>query len=105
MTTSLSLREIARALGGEVCGRKVLCPGPNHSGRSISGEVWAEAEARGLGNQYRKADIRCPFGSPRPKAVVTSEQKGVQGYRQAQLDRKRPILPFGLQILRSSERD
>ena len=31
MMTSLDLRSIARALGGEVQGRQVLAPGPNHS--------------------------------------------------------------------------
>ncbi len=35
---SLDLRTIARALGGEVQGRQVLAPGPNHgrSDRSLS---------------------------------------------------------------------
>ena len=38
MSPALSLRELAQALGGEVSGHAVLCPGPNHSrtDRSLS---------------------------------------------------------------------
>jgi len=34
--SNATLRELARALGGDVAGRQVLCPGPNHSPRDRS---------------------------------------------------------------------
>jgi hypothetical protein len=34
--TALDLRAIARALGGEVSGRRVLAPGPQHSPKDRS---------------------------------------------------------------------
>src|SRR5215216_852568 len=34
--TAMNLRDIADALGGEVSGRQVLCPGPGHSPRDRS---------------------------------------------------------------------
>jgi hypothetical protein len=34
--TALDLRAIARALGGEVSGRRVLAPGPQHSAKDRS---------------------------------------------------------------------
>ena len=34
--TGLSLRELARQLGGEVAGGQVICPGPGHSARDRS---------------------------------------------------------------------
>jgi putative DNA primase/helicase len=45
MNASASLREIARALGGEVCGRHVLCPGPNHSPKDRSLRVTSDPNA------------------------------------------------------------
>jgi putative DNA primase/helicase len=45
--TGLGLREIARALGGEVTGRQVLAPGPNHSRRDRSLSVRISSDAPG----------------------------------------------------------
>ncbi|MEM0906183.1 MAG: toprim domain-containing protein [Pseudomonadota bacterium] len=42
-----TLHEWARALGGEVCGRQILCPGPGHSVRDRSLVVWQSADALG----------------------------------------------------------
>ena len=36
MTPGLSLRAIARLLGGEACNQQVLCPGPGHSAKDRS---------------------------------------------------------------------
>ena len=36
MTPGLSLRAIARLLGGEICGGQALVPGPGHSPRDRS---------------------------------------------------------------------
>jgi len=44
-TAALDLRTIARALGGEVSGRQVLCPGPGHSARDRSLSVRLEPDA------------------------------------------------------------
>jgi hypothetical protein len=44
----LSLQQIARILGGEVVGRQVLCPGPNHSHHDRSLSV----RLTGLGNDF-----------------------------------------------------
>ena len=43
--TTLSLREIAHALGGEVAGGQALCPGPGHSPRDRSLSVKLSASA------------------------------------------------------------
>src|SRR5215213_8094017 len=43
----MDLRSIARALGGEVVGRQVLCPGPGHSPRDRSLSVRLEPRAPG----------------------------------------------------------
>ena len=45
--TGLGLREIARALGGEVTGHQVLAPGPNHSRRDRSLSVRMSNDAPG----------------------------------------------------------
>lgn len=44
---SLTLAEIARALGGEVSGQEVLAPGPGHSGRDRSMSVRLSTERAG----------------------------------------------------------
>ena len=36
----MDLRSLARALGGEVRGQKVACPGPGHSPEDRSLSVW-----------------------------------------------------------------
>jgi putative DNA primase/helicase len=41
----MNLREAARALHGEVCGRRVLCPGPGHSPADRSMSVWLDGGA------------------------------------------------------------
>jgi putative DNA primase/helicase len=41
----IDLRAVARALGGEVCGGSVLCPGPNHGPRDRSLSVRLSATA------------------------------------------------------------
>src|SRR5215213_9856008 len=41
----MDLRSIARALGGEVLGRQVLCPGPGHSPKDRSLSVRLEPTA------------------------------------------------------------
>jgi putative DNA primase/helicase len=43
--TGLSLRAIARRLGGEVCGQQVLCPGPNHGPKDRSLSIRLSARA------------------------------------------------------------
>lgn len=43
----MDLRSAARALGGEVVGRGILCPGPNHSRRDRSLSVLFDASAPG----------------------------------------------------------
>jgi putative DNA primase/helicase len=45
MTTTLDLRTIARACGGEVSGRQVLAPGPGHSPRDRSLSIKIEPNA------------------------------------------------------------
>ena len=47
MSAPSSLREMARALGGEVVGGQVLCPGPGHSSQDRSLSVRPDANARG----------------------------------------------------------
>src|SRR4051794_22297944 len=42
--SSLDLRTIARAVGGDVVGRQVLAPGPNHSRKDRSLSIWATAD-------------------------------------------------------------
>jgi len=43
--TGLSLRAMARATGGEVCGQQVLCPGPGHGPRDRSLAITLSATA------------------------------------------------------------
>lgn len=43
----MDLRSAARALGGEVAGRGIVCPGPNHSRRDRSLSVLFDASAPG----------------------------------------------------------
>jgi putative DNA primase/helicase len=43
----IDLRSIARALGGEISGRQVLCPGPGHSPRDRSLSIKIEPDAPG----------------------------------------------------------
>jgi hypothetical protein len=45
MTRVLTLQELARALGGEICGAQVLAPGPGHSRKDRSLSVWLDASA------------------------------------------------------------
>ncbi len=45
--SGLDLRTIAMALGGEVTGRQVLAPGPNHSRNDRSMSVWVDDDAPG----------------------------------------------------------
>jgi putative DNA primase/helicase len=47
MTPGLSLRAIARLLGGEACGHQVLCPGPGHSAKDRSLSIRFSATAPG----------------------------------------------------------
>jgi len=42
---NMDLRSVARALGGEVSGQQVLCPGPNHSPRDRSLSIKIEPNA------------------------------------------------------------
>jgi putative DNA primase/helicase len=42
---NLDLRALARTLGGDVVGRKVLCPGPGHSPRDRSLQVTLDSDA------------------------------------------------------------
>jgi putative DNA primase/helicase len=42
---SAALREIARALGGEACGRSVLAPGPGHSRQDRSLQIIVDVDA------------------------------------------------------------
>ena len=45
MTPGLSLRAIARLLGGEACGQQVVCPGPNHGPQDRSLSIRLSARA------------------------------------------------------------
>ena len=55
----LDLRTIARALGGEVQGRQVLAPGPNHSrrDRSLSIRISADAPGGFVVNSFAEDDF------------------------------------------------
>jgi hypothetical protein len=55
------LRAIAHALGGEVSGPQVLCPGPGHSARDRSLSVKLDPEAQsGLPVDNRAMDSPMP---------------------------------------------
>jgi putative DNA primase/helicase len=45
VTPGLSLRAIARLLGGEACGQQVVCPGPNHGPKDRSLSIRLSARA------------------------------------------------------------
>jgi len=45
MSTTITLSDAARRLGGEVCGRQIVCPGPGHSPRDRSLCVRLDPEA------------------------------------------------------------
>src|SRR5436305_576588 len=44
-TPTLTLQQVARALGGEVSNNQVLCPGPGHSAKDRSLSVKLDADA------------------------------------------------------------
>jgi putative DNA primase/helicase len=60
MTPGLSLRAIARLLGGEACGQQVVCPGPNHGpqDRSLSIRLSARAPDGFIVFSHSRDDFR-----------------------------------------------
>jgi putative DNA primase/helicase len=54
----MDLQSIARALGGEVCGQQVLCPGPGHSpqDRSLSVKLSTHAQCGFIVHSYSGDD-------------------------------------------------
>ncbi len=55
-----SLREIAKALGGEVSGQQALCPGPGHdpADRSLSVRISASSPDGFLTHSFARDDFR-----------------------------------------------
>src|SRR5215211_7863135 len=80
------LISIARALGGEVVGQQVLCPGPNHSPRDRSLSVRLSPNApegfiafSHAGDDFKacrdhiKKRIRLPASAPKQKGPVSAD--------------------------------
>src|SRR5260221_11944123 len=88
--TALDLRAIARALGGEVSGRRVLAPGPQHSPKDRSLCVSlapapclaaslctaSPAATRSSAKPIGAVGLGCPHGSLASRKIVDSILRG-----------------------------
>ena len=70
----MTLKEPADALGGEVVGDRVLCPGPNHSGADRSLSVWPANNAAGFTVHSFAGDTRQECIA-HVKAMLDSERR------------------------------
>ncbi len=70
----VTLKELADALGGEVVGDRVLCPGPNHSGADRSLSVWPANNAAGFTVHSFAGDTRQECIA-HVKAMLDSERR------------------------------
>jgi len=112
ITSHLSLADLARALGGEICGDQVLCSGPGHSPRDRSLSVKSDgrggylvysfagddfricrdyvAERIGLSGDRRPSDRRIPDErfptrpAPGPADGAEKRQMALELWREAQ---------------------
>ncbi len=110
--SGLDLRTIARALGGEVTGRQVLAPGPNHSrnDRSLSVRLSAQSPTGFIvfshaGDDFRDArdfvsvKLGVPLdawrtrgqGVPRPTPTFTPREPEPESDNSARTDRARAL--------------
>src|SRR5580700_4529808 len=85
----LSLRSLAKALGGEVSGGQILCPGPGHSpkDRSLSVTFSPDAPDGFVVNSFSNDDfgdcrdyVREKLGLPAAKGEARRVEVGSHGY-------------------------
>jgi hypothetical protein len=75
---NMSVRELARILGGEAHGRHVYCPGPGHSRRDRSLSIPLDPHARTVSSCIRSASaqaMRCASVGPSATAPTFKPQK------------------------------